>query len=1578
VTIQKRLRHSTHAVSITTNASYNARKTSNPITGAVMTLAVFTLLAGFADKAKAQTPPTFNQLYYTEAVTIDSDIRGYNVIIGKTPVDGSAEHDDTIPTLYIVDIREGAQITDDDWHPYARGYRYGLFTYGLSQLNISGGNVATTVYANDNSLVNISGGSVNTAILEGNSTANISGGKVTNGVQVYNHGTLNISGGFVSSLWMSNDEYWYPNGGATVNMNGGAVDYTNIDADSVMNVTGGSLKNALVSSDGTLNISGGSVDFLQNGDDGGMFQNGDGIVNVTGGDVQFARVVADTVMNVSGGNLGGVSVGSTTGFTDHYGNHYEFYSNAIMNVSGGSVGNVNVNSAAHMNLSGGNIGSIYINEFATLQVTGNEIRVDTGSYTSGWLDPSGNVIGKRDYTLTGSLLDGSALNTKVTGGLTMASDTSASFAASQKVTDELFLTTDATVNQPIYARGSIGRNSDGSENANPQVTINDGLIGKLETYNQSQTVTQNAQFFDVNTHDNSVVNLQQSTVNHNVIARDNSIVNVQKSAINHDFIANDNAHLTITNCSAPENYGSVYSRDHSIVNISDSHLWNGALASGDSILNINRTAFASTNHVWGWPDTYGNVTSIDNSRVTLDSVGIDSLSAYGDSQLTYKNSYLGTFVDDRLSVPNGTVKVADRATLTLESDFIGGYAKAHDKSVLNIDDTMLYQNVYGYNNAIINVSGQSEINSVYINDDGILNLNGGNVRTYWQLDFAEAIANGRSQINMTGGSVQGYLTANDYSVININGGTVSGLYYNPGFLTAQNSGTINITGGTVYVYISANDSGTINISGGSITGSVLAQNNGIVNFRGGAFEGDMTAKDSGKFNLTGGTITGPVSVNNSGMINITGGNVTGSLSISDSGTVILTGGSINGDIALHSSSSSLLISGSNLNAVSQGTFHAFIDSTGNAYEQTDYTLSGSLLDSSMLNNKVTGYLENASDTKIAFSGGRLVSDNLYQTTDATLMQPVYAHAYIGRGSDGVTNTDPKVTLNGSAISTLDVYNKSQALAQDGQHFNVTSHDKSQIKMVNATIYGDIISADDSQMDVGGYAYGKASAHNNSVMNINMPYSEDTLKNGISSYDNATININSGSVNGDVNAYNQSQININSSVVYASTHDNSTVNINGGFVRCLTTAENSTVTIDDGILNSISTSGASIVNINSAKVNNLSALDNSTINVRNVSSFGFGTQLTDYGNSVVNLGEGTSISSASSYDNSTLNLSGANVDYISYKNNSIGNITGGSYTDMLSTYDSSRLSISGEAQINYFEFKGNSIVNMTGGKLAGNYWYSNVSNSSVFNLSGGSVGRLQVNESAVANILGGTIIGDLSSNGASRVNVKGGTVGSASASGGIMTISGGTVMGDALAGNGGVLNITGGVIKGKAGAGYYRASMNLSGGEVQGNVYASYSSIVNLSGGKIKGDVLGLDHGILNITGGTANGKVSARNFSAVNLYGGSFAYFSALNSGTINLYGTNLLANLIDSNYAFDGSTWSLYTLSGNFKDGTDVYGKNLFIQNGGKATYHITIIAPEPSSLPLALAGGLFLIPLLRKRKGFRAPRNFTVSGTN
>lgn len=219
----------------------------------------------------------------------------------------------------------------------------------------------------------------------------------------------------------------------------------------------------------------------------------------------------------------------------------------------------------------------------------------------------------------------------------------------------------------------------------------------------------------------------------------------------------------------------------------------------------------------------------------------------------------------------------------------------------------------------------------------------------------------------------------------------------------------------------------------------------------------------------------------------------------------------------------------------------------------------------------------------------------------------------------------------------------------------------------------------------------------------------------------------------------------------------------------------------------------------------------------------------------------------------------------------------------------------------------------------------------------------------------------------------------------VTIADGAVLPDAEIFNNSVVNATGGAW---FAATYDQSTLNVLGGDngVGATVLGFESSTINIHNGLMAGvygqnrrinvtggvvrelesnvntDYMGNSLGVgclTEVTGGTftAGGHIAAFNEGVLNLRGGIVQsdYIAAAEGGILNIFGTNLVAQLINPS---SPSGSSIYLLNGLLADGSPLDNVEMRIRNDGVTYGHSTfnlITVPSPGAAGLLAMCGTF-----------------------
>ncbi len=337
--------------------------------------------------------------------------------------------------------------------------------------------------------------------------ANISGGTIgAGGVTVGDQGVANFTG---SSLIVTSsgthaffDENYYQNflvadysitgtltSGTTLNTTVSAgADYTNTGTAATFNAPGLApdlfvTENQTVNSvynyvyvgiDETFSNPADPTVTLADGFDTVEFQTQSAsITTMTGGIIRdFAFITEDSKFNVTGGEiLGGVFA----------------VNNAAITVSGGLVASLGAGGNAKLTVSGGTIFDYSIGGNSTLTFQGSGLSA-TGTTGHFW-DGNTNYIAAGQFTVTGTLADGTTLDQTILAGGASGNGSQQTLVAG-KAAPNLYLTQNATTDA-LYNQVTVGQSADWSVNTSPTVTVGAGSdLGQVFVNNQS---TLNAQ-----------------------------------------------------------------------------------------------------------------------------------------------------------------------------------------------------------------------------------------------------------------------------------------------------------------------------------------------------------------------------------------------------------------------------------------------------------------------------------------------------------------------------------------------------------------------------------------------------------------------------------------------------------------------------------------------------------------------------------------------------------------------------------------------------------------------------------------------------------------------------------------------------------------------------------------------------------------------------------------------------------------------------------------------------------------------------------------------------------------------------
>jgi hypothetical protein len=268
--------------------------------------------------------------------------------------------------------------------------------------------------------------------------------------------------------------------------------------------------------------------------------------------------------------------------------------------------------------------------------------------------------------------------------------------------------------------------------------------------------------------------------------------------------------------------------------------------------------------------------------------------------------------------------------------------------------------------------------------------------------------------------------------------------------------------------------------------------------------------------------------------------------------------------------------------------------------------------------------------------------------------------------------------------------------------------------------------------------------------------------------------------------------------------------------------------------------------------------------------------------------------------------------------------------------------------------------MFGGAVVGEVWAHDTSSVDIM---GGDAGHnaLTALDHSQLTVRGGTVYG-VAAEGNSIVKVIGGSViaGVGTGESGLMTVDGVDMGTSVAARNTSSLSMNscsiGGVVRV-----YDEARVSLSDVSIGDSLFAYGHASVGMSGRVVHGDLLTYDNSTVYVGSGVVEGVTEAHGSSVIGLFGGVFhgslpggfapaaapdasptLGLTAFDSATIDIYGTQLAATLVDANYQ---GMFSEYELTGTLADGSAI-STLMNIQNSTGASFALLPPpVPEPAS---------------------------------
>ena len=177
---------------------------------------------------------------------------------------------------------EGFTLTGSQHLDVTTSYDYGYLYESSTASILTGGNVLTTLFVNDEAKLNISYGSANMLHTYNNSTLDMSGGNISNYLSSLDSSTVNISNASVVN-WL------YATNTSTVNISGGTFTHQSYAYNnSIMNISGGIFNDAFTAyNDSKINFSGGNM-------------------------INSLRAIDSSVVNISGGTIVSLHANNTS------------------------------------------------------------------------------------------------------------------------------------------------------------------------------------------------------------------------------------------------------------------------------------------------------------------------------------------------------------------------------------------------------------------------------------------------------------------------------------------------------------------------------------------------------------------------------------------------------------------------------------------------------------------------------------------------------------------------------------------------------------------------------------------------------------------------------------------------------------------------------------------------------------------------------------------------------------------------------------------------------------------------------------------------------------------------------------------------------------------------------------------------------------------------------------------------------------------------------------------------------------------------------------------------------------------
>ncbi len=226
--------------------------------------------------------------------------------------------------------------------------------------------------------------------------------------------------------------------------------------------------------------------------------------------------------------------------------------------------------------------------------------------------------------------------------------------------------------------------------------------------------------------------------------------------------------------------------------------------------------------------------------------------------------------------PTAVVNVHDFGSVAPHGfNFSGATLNINDRGELgfptihpHLDNVNLNLNTGGVAFAPVTFTGATGATTVNVNDgwargllrvqgDAVMNVHGGRTGGGQAHGAPSIIAEGNSQVTITGGIVEDNVAVAESGNLTIAGGTVGD------FLTVEDSAHLTVSGGSLGQFTHVKSStATVDIRGGTIDREFMATDNSTISMTGGAIGGNSLLRDS-VMNMSGGALGAGFKIYNS-------------------------------------------------------------------------------------------------------------------------------------------------------------------------------------------------------------------------------------------------------------------------------------------------------------------------------------------------------------------------------------------------------------------------------------------------------------------------------------------------------------------------------------------------------------------------------------------------------------------------------------------------------------------------------------------------------------------------------------------